>query len=157
MAKQNRTDRPSRARVITTGAEIDRAIERAKRRRDRLPHAVAARYDWQNQKVVIDLSSKLTLSFSPEDAQGLENARPAELEVIELSPSGFGIHFPRLDADLYVPGLLEGLMGSKKWIAARLGAIGGRSRSRAKKALHGRMGSWGEDRGEAQWQETSVG
>jgi len=107
------------------------------------PHAVAARYDRHNRKVVVELSSRLTLSFSPEDAQGLENARASELEVIELSPSGFGIHFPRLDADLYIPGLLEGLMGSKRWMAARLGQSGGRSRSRAKKAAaraNGRLG-----------------
>jgi len=111
--------------------------------RSEFPHAVAARYDRHSRKVVIDLSSRLTLSFSPEDAQGLENARPSELETIELSPSGFGVHFPKLDADLYIPGLLEGLMGSKKWMAARLGQIGGRSRSRAKKAAaraNGKLG-----------------
>jgi len=111
--------------------------------RSEFPHAVAARYDRHNRKVVVELSSRLTLSFSPEDAQGLENARASELEVIELSPSGFGIHFPKLDADLYIPGLLEGLMGSKRWMAARLGQIGGRSRSRAKKAAaraNGRLG-----------------
>jgi hypothetical protein len=83
---------------------------------------------------VVELSSKLTLSFSPQDAQGLENAKPAQLEEIELSPSGFGVHFPKLDAHLYIPGLLEGFMGSKKWMAARLGQVGGQSRSRAKKA-----------------------
>ena len=111
--------------------------------RSEFPHAVAARYDRHTRKVVIELSSRLTLSFSPEDAQGLENAKPSDLEVIELSPSGFGIHFPKLDADVYIPGLLEGLMGSKRWMAARLGQIGGRSRSRAKKAAaraNGRLG-----------------
>jgi hypothetical protein len=29
------------------------------------------------------------------------------LDEIEITPSGFGIHFPKLDADLYVPGLLR--------------------------------------------------
>jgi len=111
--------------------------------RSEFPHGVSAWYDRRNRKIVIELSSKLTLSFSPEDAQGLENAKPSQLEAIELSPSGFGIHFPKLDADLYIPGLLEGLMGSKQWMAARLGQIGGRSRSRAKKAAaraNGRLG-----------------
>ena len=111
--------------------------------RNEFPHAVGARYDRHNRKVVIDLSSRLTLSFSPEDAQGLENAKPSELEVIELTPSGFGVHFSKLDADLYIPGLLEGLMGSKKWMAARLGQIGGRSRSRAKKAASRANGKLG--------------
>ncbi len=128
---------------MVTRNEIELANQRGERLRNEFPHAVAARYDRHHRKVVIELNSRLTLSFSPEDAQGLENAKPSELEAIELSPSGFGIHFPRLDADLYIPGLLEGLMGSKKWMAARLGQMGGRSRSRAKKAAaraNGKLG-----------------
>ena len=113
--------------------EIKLANQRGEWMRSEFPHAVAARYDRQNRKVIIEFSSSLTLSFSPDDAQGLENARPSQLEVIELSSSGFGVHFPKLDTDLYIPGLLEGLIGSKKWMAARLGQIGGQSQSKAKK------------------------
>ena len=118
---------------MVSRTEIELANRRGEQMRGDFPHAISARYDRASGKVVIDLSSKLTLSFSPQDAQGLEDARPAELEEIELSPSGFGVHFPKLDADLYIPGLLEGLMESKKWMAARLGQIGGQSRSAAKK------------------------
>ena len=92
---------------------------------------------------MIRLSSKLDVSFSPHDAQGLENAKPSELEEIEITPSGFGIHFPKLDADLYLPGLLEGFLGSNRWMASRLGQVGGKSRSTAKKAAsraNGRLG-----------------
>jgi len=60
----------------------------------------------------------------PEDAQGLEHARPSQLNEIEISPSGFGLHFPAVDADLYVPDLLEGFLGSKSWMASRSGQIG---------------------------------
>jgi hypothetical protein len=107
------------------------------------PKAVAARYDRANDRIVIHLSSRLEVSFSPRDVQGLEQARPSQLEAIEISPSGFGIHFPKLDADLYVPGLLEGFLGSKRWMAARLGQTGGRSRSMAKRAaarVNGKLG-----------------
>jgi hypothetical protein len=119
------------------------ATKRAKELQKALPRAVSARYDSASGRIVIDLSSKLSVSFSPRDAQGLEHAKPSQLEDIEISPSGFGIHFPKLDADLYVPALLEGFLGSKKWMAARLGQIGGASRSRAKKAAsraNGRLG-----------------
>ena len=105
--------------------------------------AVSAQYDRGSGQIVIHLSSKLIVSFSPRDAQGLEHAAPSQLEAIEISPSGFGIHFPKLDADLYLPSLLEGFLGSKKWMAARLGQAGGRSRSKAKKAAsrtNGRLG-----------------
>jgi hypothetical protein len=92
---------------------------------------------------VIHLSSRLILSFSPRDAQGLEGAKPSQLDEIEITPSGFGIHFPKLDADLHVLGLLEGFLGSKKWMAARLGQIGGQSRSRAKRAASRSNGKLG--------------
>ena len=104
-----------------------------------IPRAIAAHYD----RIVIELSSRVAISFSPRDAQGLENARPSELEEIEITPSGFGIHFPKLDADLYVPGLLEGFLGSKRWMASRLGQIGGKSRSAAKKAASRANGKLG--------------
>ncbi|HZS28339.1 MAG TPA: hypothetical protein VFB76_14000 [Candidatus Angelobacter sp.] len=65
------------------------------------------------------------------------------MQEIEISPSGFGIYFPKLDADLYLPAILEGLLGSKKWMAARLGQVGGKSRSAAKRAAaraNGKLG-----------------
>ena len=85
----------------------------------------------------------MDVSFSPGDAQGLEHAKPSDLDAIEISPSGFGIYFPKLDADLYLPSLLEGLLGSRRWMAAKLGQAGGKSPSLAKKAAaraNGRLG-----------------
>jgi hypothetical protein len=108
-----------------------------------LHHAVSARYDRRIGRVVITLNSNLELAFSPRDAEGLENASPAQLDAIEISPSGFGIYFPKLDADIYLPALLEGFLGSRKWIASRMGAEGGKSRSAAKAAAakqNGRSG-----------------
>ena len=107
------------------------------------PRAVSARYDPKTGRIVIHLSSKLIVSFAPEDAQGLENARPSQLREIEISPSGFGLHFPAVDADLYVPGLLESFLGSKSWMASRLGRIGGQATSKAKKAASRANGKLG--------------
>jgi hypothetical protein len=33
-------------------------------------------------------------------------------------------YFPKLDADIYVPDLLEGPLGARKWMSCRLGLIG---------------------------------
>ncbi|MGA3241931.1 MAG: DUF2442 domain-containing protein [Bryobacteraceae bacterium] len=123
--------------------DFELANRRAKNLEGRVPRVVAAHYDRKTGRVAIQLSSKLIVSFSPGDVEGLEDAKPSQLSEIEISPSGFGIHFPALDADLYVPTLLEGLLGSKRWMAARLGQIGGQSRSRPKKAAsaaNGRLG-----------------
>jgi len=62
---------------------------------------------------------------------------------IEISPAGLGLHWRRLDADLYVPALLQGVFGSKSWMARQLGAEGGRARTVAKVAAsreNGRKG-----------------
>jgi Protein of unknown function (DUF2442) len=113
--------------------EFEAATERARKMEEKFPRAIAAYHDRATGRVVVELSSKIAVSFHPQDAQGLEHAKAADLEEIELSPSGFGIYFPMLDADLYVPALLEGFLGSRKWMAARMGEAGGRSRSKAKK------------------------
>ena len=116
--------------------EFDEQVEQANRRAQELanslPRAVEAYYDSRMGQIVVRLSSRLNVMFSPQDAEGLEGATKAQLEPIEISPSGFGIHFPKLDADIYLPTLLEGFLGSKQWMAARLGASGGRSTSAAK-------------------------
>jgi hypothetical protein len=123
--------------------EVRKANQQAREMQAAVPRAVRARYDRRLKRVVIELSSKLAVMFAPEDAEGLEKASPAELELIEISPSGFGIHFPKLDADLYLPGLLEGFLGSRKWMAARMGAAGGRSRSAAKRKSAKKNGKLG--------------
>jgi len=108
-----------------------------------IPHALSARYDRRISRVVVRLSTGLEISFSPRDAQGLEAATWEQLQQIEIDPPGFGLHFPALDADLYIPALLEGFFGSKRWMAARLGELGGKARSAAKaraSRANGRMG-----------------
>ena len=79
------------------------ANRRARGLQASMPRAVSARYDRKSGRIVIQLSSHRDVSFSPRDAQGLEKATPAQLKEIEITPSGFGIHFPKLDADLYLP------------------------------------------------------
>jgi len=122
---------------------FEAAKQRAKTLQSSVPKAIFARYDRKSGRIIIDLSSKLTLSFSPNDVQGLEHAKPSQLGEIEITPSGFGIHFPKLDTDLYVPGLLEGLLGSRKWMASRLGQAGGQSTSLAKRSASRANGKLG--------------
>ena len=119
------------------------ANQRAKELQASVPRAVSARYDPKNKSIEIGLSSNLMVSFSPRHAQGLEKATPSQLQKIEISPSGFGIHFPRLDADLYLPAILQGFFGSRKWMASQLGQVGGKSRSVAKRAASRANGKLG--------------
>ncbi|HJU17858.1 MAG TPA: DUF2442 domain-containing protein [Stellaceae bacterium] len=97
-------------------------------------HAVAARYDRRASRIVVRLNTGLELSFPPALAEGLAGATPEDLSEIEITPAGLGLHWPKLDTDLYIPALLQGVFGSRKWMAAQLGAAGGRVRSAAKAA-----------------------
>lgn len=86
--------------------------------------AVSAKYDRRIGMVVVELSSGLFLQFRPRDIQGMDQARPGDLTEIVISPSGLGLHVPKLDADVSVPGLMRGLLGSRAWMRslARRGA-----------------------------------
>ena len=125
----------------------DAAIREAGRRMaERLasgPHAVAARYDRRVSRVMVTLSNGLELAFPPHLAEGLADAKPADLAIIEITPAGLGLHWPKLDADLYLPALLQGVFGSPRWMAGLLGRSGGLARTVAKGAaarVNGRKG-----------------
>ena len=128
---------------IVQDADFEAATRRGAQRIKKGPVTVAARYDQQAGRVVIELDSGLEIAFRPQHAQGLETATPADLSEIEISPSGQGLHFPAIDADLYLPALLDGFLGSNAWMAARMGQVGGRATTQAKQAAaraNGRLG-----------------
>ena len=127
-------------------AITEQDLERAERRMDALReagHAVKARYDRHRGRVVILLDTGVELAFPARLAQGLAGASVEALSDIEISPAGLGLHWPQLDADLYVPALLQGTLGSKQWMARQLGEQGGRARTAAKTAAAQRNGRRG--------------
>jgi hypothetical protein len=123
--------------------EFDRANARAARRLTATPTVVTAHYDPHTDRIIISLSNGLEVSFPAHEVEGLETATPADLSRIEIDPPGFGLHFPTLDADLYVPALLQGMFGSERWMAAHLGARGGKARTAAKAASSRKNGKLG--------------
>lgn len=128
--------------MAITETEYSKAEQRMQALREH-GHAVAARYDRRRARVVVSLNTGVEVTFPPELAEGLADAAPDDLARIEISPSGLGLHWPRLDADLYVPGLLAGAFGSNRWMAAQHGAAGGSVRSAAKTRsarANGRLG-----------------
>ena len=108
-----------------TKDEFERANANMKELQAKSGTVTSATFDPNTRSIILKLSTGIGVFFSPEEAQGLENATPAQLSEIEITPSGLGLRFPQLDADIWVPSLLEGVLGSRKWMAARLGAAGG--------------------------------
>ncbi len=68
-------------------------------------------------RIVINLKSGATFSFPPELAQGLAGASSEDLAEVEVTPSGDGLHWEKLDADFSVPALLAGVFGTEAWMA----------------------------------------
>lgn len=126
--------------MALTDAEVRQA---EKRMRARQPRAKTAHYDRRGARIVVGLSNGLELGVPVDLAQGLAGAKPSDLAQIEISPTGLGLHWPRLDADLYLPALMEGVFGSRRWMARVMGKAGGRSTSSAKRAAaraNGKLG-----------------
>jgi hypothetical protein len=72
------------------------------------------RYERRTKRIVVRLDSGLELAFPPDLAEGLAGASPEALTGIEISPTGLGLHWPALDADLYLPALMQGVFGSRQ-------------------------------------------
>ena len=126
----------------TTEHDFELAEERAKALRE-AGYAVSARYDRTTGRIVIELNTGVQLIVPTAKIEELSGAAAEDLEEIEVSPAGLGVYWPALDADVYVPGLLQGIFGTRRWMAAQLGATGGKARSVAKTAAareNGRKG-----------------
>jgi|SRR5579859_2598763 len=129
--------------MTLTDADVRAAEKRMQARLKNQPHAISARYDRRGARVVVGLSNGLELGVPVDLAQGLAGAKPAALAAIEISATGLGLHWPKLDADLYLPALMEGIFGTRRWMARVMGKAGGRSTSSVKQAAareNGRLG-----------------
>lgn len=102
-------------------AELEAAEERGRIAMATEPRAVSARYDAKADRIVVELTSGATFAFPPSLVQTLCDATPEQLSEIEVSPVGFGLHWPQLDEDYTVKGLMNGVFGTAKWMAAKAG------------------------------------
>ena len=123
----------ARHNVVTTNAQIDRAIEQAWSLRDE-PRVTEVEY---RPGPGLDL---LILKFSDghrhviprEDLQGLQSATKEQIANVEILGNGTGLHWPALNLDHYVPSLLRHVYGTKRWMA-EIGRSGGSVKSAAKR------------------------
>jgi hypothetical protein len=122
----------AKGRVITTDAEIDATLARARAERiDQEPVAESVRYISSHDIYVVGLSNGERLVLQREKLQGLQTATKMQLAKVEIEMLGTALSWPDLDVDLYVPALLKGVFGTKKWMS-ELGRAGGSVKSVAK-------------------------
>ena len=117
-----------------TDAEFEAATRRGEERMRTDPRAVAARYDAETGRVVIELANGCTYIFPAQLAQELHGADDADLAEIQIDGVGFNLHWPRLDADMYVPATVAGVFGTKAWMAQQWASEAGRTSTPAKAA-----------------------
>jgi hypothetical protein len=122
-----------KARVVTTDAEIDAAIALAKLREPFRPQAVAAMYRAKDDTIAMKLATGVELVIPRKLLQGLENAAPRDLAKVEIWGPGDSLHWESLDVDHYIPGLIEGVFGNRRWMS-EIGKLGGAARTAAKRA-----------------------
>lgn len=123
----------AKSRITTTDLEIKAAIASGKvyDQHPYRPRAVAAEYRATDDVLAIKLATGVELLMPRKFLQGLENADPQEVASVEIDDFGEGLHWEALDVDHYVPSLVEGVFGTRRWMS-ELGKIGGHSRSAAK-------------------------
>jgi len=123
----------ARHRIVTTDAEIDQAIERAKNlRREARVTEVEYRPGPGLDLLILKLSDGSRHVIPREDLQGLQSAAKDQIARVEILGNGTGLHWPALNLDHYVPSLLRRIYGTKRWMA-EIGRSGGSVKSVAKK------------------------
>ena len=109
--------------------QFNKATEQGARMLARGPLATSARYSMG--RIHVELNNGCAFEFPVSHAQELSGAKAVDLRHIEITAAGLGLYWPSLDADLWVPNLIKGVLGTKQWMA-HIGAAGGKSVSEAK-------------------------
>lgn len=118
-------------KVRVTDDEINAALAQARIFEQDDIRVVEAGYDKRYDLITLRLADDIRVSIPRKKLQGLQQATPAQLSKIRLLGRGTGLHWPELDVDHYVPGLLNHVFGTARWMA-EIGRLGGSAKSRAK-------------------------
>lgn len=121
------------SRVATTDRQIDAALAQARRFAASDRRVLRAEYEKKPDLISLYLDDGIRVSIPRMKLEGLQGAEAAKLAKIEILGRGTGLHWPLLDVDHYVPGLLNRVFGTSHWMA-ELGRRGGSTTSKAKAA-----------------------
>jgi hypothetical protein len=126
-------------KVAISDSQIDSAIARAQQFEASDPQVIRAQYDAKEDLLSLRFADGLKIAIPRNQLQGLEQANPSQLSRIEIVGNGTGLHWPLLDVDHYVLGLLERRFGTKRWME-QIGQKGGLAKSAAKAKASRRNG-----------------
>jgi hypothetical protein len=118
----------------STDVQFEAAEARGREMLRTEPRAISASYDRTTGRVSIELVSGCTFAFPAQQVQDLNGAGDDDLAAVEVDGAGFNLHWPSLDADLYVPALVAGIFGTRVWMVRELARAAGQATSPAKAA-----------------------
>lgn len=129
--------------------EVELANKRGAEEMARLPKARSARIDVKSLRLILELETGVTVLVPVEMIQGLQTDDLKALRDFELVLLGTQIHWHKLDVQFYVEDFLNGVFGTKKWMAslkdhlAEIGRKGGSAKTPAKRAASAENGKKG--------------
>ena len=114
--------------------QFDAAEARGRELLETVPRAAQASYDRSTGRVTIELTNGCSYAVPARLVQDLNGAADDQLAAVEVDGLGFNLHWPALDADLYVPALIAGVFGTRAWMIRELAGHAGQTKSPAKAA-----------------------
>lgn len=113
------------------------AVARGNAERLDRPIPVSVRYEAKPGRIVVEFESGASFMVPTSALQGLAKADPHDLAQVELLGET-GLHWPSLDIDFTIAGLMRGVFGTASFMEAQ--RKGGQSRSPEKTAAARRNG-----------------
>lgn len=116
---------------IILDPELEKEIEAARKAGSEAAQAgnraQDAWYDSTHHTIIFKKTDGILIGIPVKLLQGLGNATRAELSEVEVTPSGYGLHWESLDVDLAIPQLMRQVFGTKAWMS-NLGCQGEQSK-----------------------------
>ena len=122
-------DKHGKTKDVTTDADIDVALERAKPN-DNDPLARTVQYVPLLRILIIGLSNGRRIALPIEDVPELSKATKKVLQNCELVGHGTAINFPDIDVALPIDGIIKGVYGKSRQMA-ELGQKDGGAKTKA--------------------------
>jgi Protein of unknown function (DUF2442) len=94
--------------------------------------AVAAAYDRETGRILLELANGCLFGFPPALVEGLDSTDVRQIESVTVEGGGTALRWEDLDIDLLVAPLVAGVFGTRSWMR-ELGRRGGSATSKAKK------------------------
>lgn len=118
-------------KIHVSSGRIESAMAGAREFEANDPRVIRIQYEAKEDVISLHFADGLKVSIPRRQLQGLERANPSQLSKIEIVGNGTGLHWPLLDVDHYVLGLLQHRFGTKRWMN-EIGRRGGLVKSKAK-------------------------